>query len=69
MKKKISVLMVALLLTLSPACAQATSHNKPNLTSNHKIEQPKVGLQDYHPPLKSILLGYLVEIGVKIYRK
>ncbi|MCX6743730.1 MAG: hypothetical protein NT116_05895 [Candidatus Parcubacteria bacterium] len=64
MKGKIAVLLLVVLLTVSPACAHLS-----NQRHGQKMEQPKVGLQDYHPPLKSVLLGKIVEIGIKINRK
>ena len=64
MKGKIAVLLFVVLLTVSPACAHLS-----NQRHGQKFEQPQVGVQDYHAPLKSVLFGYLVEIGVKIYRK
>ncbi|OGY41595.1 MAG: hypothetical protein A2Y82_01230 [Candidatus Buchananbacteria bacterium RBG_13_36_9] len=64
MKGKIAVLLVVVLLTFSPACAHLS-----NQRQGQKVEQPKVGLQDYHPPLKNVLFSQLINIGVKIYRK
>jgi len=64
MKGKIAVLLFVVLLTVSPACAHLS-----NQRHGQNADQPKVGLQDYHPPLKSRVLGRLAQIGVKIYMK
>lgn len=64
MKRKIAVLLFLVLLTVTPACAHMS-----NQKHDPKINQPKVGAQDYHPGLKNILLSYLLEIGVNMYFK
>ena len=64
MKGKIAVLLFVVLLTVSPACAHLS-----NQRHGQKTEQPRVGLQDYHPPLKNVLFSQFIKIGVKIFMK